>query len=32
MIRHAIVTADWRVRPDPHDTLAKLKQAIADQA
>jgi alkyl hydroperoxide reductase subunit AhpC len=32
MIRHAIVTADWRLRPDPHDTLAKLKQAIADQA
>ena len=31
MIRHAVVTADWRIRPDPHDTLEKLKQAAADQ-
>ena len=31
MIRHAVVTADWRIRPDPHDTLARLKQAVADQ-
>ena len=31
MIRHAVVTADWRIRPDPNDTLEKLKQAIADQ-
>jgi peroxiredoxin len=31
MIRHAVVTADWRIRPDPHDTLEKLKQAVADQ-
>jgi hypothetical protein len=31
MIRHAVVTADWRIRPEPNDTLAKLKQAIADQ-
>jgi hypothetical protein len=31
MIRHAIVTADWRIRPDPNDTLARLKQAVADQ-
>lgn len=31
MIRHAVVTADWRVRPDPNDTLARLKQAVANQ-
>ncbi len=31
MIRHAVVTADWRIRSDPHDTLEKLKQAVADQ-
>ena len=31
MIRHAVVTADWRIRLDPNDTLEKLKQAVADQ-
>jgi peroxiredoxin len=31
MIRHAVVTADWRIRPDPNDTLEKLKQAVADR-
>lgn len=31
MIRHAVVTADWRIRPDPNDTLARLKQIVADQ-
>ena len=31
MIRHAAVTADWRIRPDPKDTLERLKQAVADQ-
>ena len=31
MIRHAVVTADWRIRPDPTDTLARLTQAVADQ-
>jgi peroxiredoxin len=31
MIRHAIVTADWRIRPDPNDTLERLKQVIAEQ-
>jgi hypothetical protein len=31
MIRHAVVTADWRIRPDPNDTLERLKQAVADQ-
>ena len=31
MIRHAVVTADWRIRPDPNDTLQRLKQAVADQ-
>lgn len=31
MIRHAVVTADWRIRPDPNDTLDKLQQAVADQ-
>jgi alkyl hydroperoxide reductase subunit AhpC len=31
MIRHAVVTADWRIRPDPHETLERLKQAVADQ-
>jgi alkyl hydroperoxide reductase subunit AhpC len=30
MIRHAVVTADWRIRPDPHDALARLKQVVAD--
>ncbi len=30
MIRHAVVTADWRVRPDPDDTLARLKEASAN--
>ena len=31
MIRHAVVAADWRIRPDPADTLERLKQAVADQ-
>ena len=31
MIRNAVVAADWRVRPDPNDTLELLKQAVADQ-
>lgn len=31
MILHAVVTADWRIRPDPNDTLERLKQAVADQ-
>ena len=31
MIHHAVVTADWRRRPEPNDTLARLKQAVADQ-
>lgn len=31
MIRHAVVTADWRIRPDPNDTLERLKQVIAEQ-
>ena len=31
MIRHAVVAADWRVRPDPNDTLERLKQTIAAQ-
>ena len=31
MILHAVVTADWRIRPDPNDTLARLKQAVADE-
>ncbi len=31
MICHAVVTADQRVRPDPNDTLARLKQAVANQ-
>ena len=31
MIRHAVVAIDWRVRPDPNDTLEKLKQAVAAQ-
>jgi len=31
VIRHAVVTADWRVRPDPNDTLARLKEAVADR-
>jgi hypothetical protein len=30
MIRHAVVTADWRIRPEPNDTLARLKQVVAD--
>ena len=29
MIRHAVVAADWRARPDPNDTLKRLKQTIA---
>jgi peroxiredoxin len=29
MLRHAVVTADWRIRPDPNDTLEKPKQAVA---
>ena len=32
MIRHAVVTADWRIRPDPQDTLERLQQAVAEQA
>ena len=28
MIRHAVVTVDWRVRPDPNDTLQRLTEAI----
>ncbi len=31
MIRHAVAAADWRVRPDPNDTLERLRQALADQ-
>ena len=31
MIRHASVSADWRIRPDPNDTLERLKQAIDSQ-
>jgi hypothetical protein len=31
MIRHAVMAADWRIRPDPHDTLERLQQAVADQ-
>ena len=31
VIRHAVVTADWRIRPDPNGTLERLKQAVADQ-
>lgn len=31
MIRHAVAPADWRVRPDPNDTLERLKQAVAEQ-
>lgn len=31
MIRHAVVSADWRVRPDPNDTLERLKQLVANQ-
>ena len=31
MIRHAVVTADWRIRPDPNDTLERLKQAVVNQ-
>jgi peroxiredoxin len=29
MIRHAVAAADWRLRPDPNDTLERLKQAVA---
>ena len=29
MVRHAVVTADWRIRPDPNDTLTRLKQLVA---
>ena len=31
MIRHGVVAADWRIRPDPNGTLERLKQAVADQ-
>ena len=31
MVLHAVAAADWRVRPDPNDTLERLKQAVADQ-
>jgi len=31
VIRHAVVTADWRIRPDPNDTLTRLKELVADQ-
>jgi len=31
IIRHAVVTADWRMRPDPSDTLERLKQVAAKQ-
>ena len=31
MILHAITAADWRVRPDPNETLERLKQAVAEQ-
>jgi peroxiredoxin len=31
MIRHAAVTADWRIRPNLHDTLERLKPVIAGQ-
>ena len=31
MIHHAVVTADWRIRPDPNATLEALKRAVADQ-
>jgi alkyl hydroperoxide reductase subunit AhpC len=30
MIRHAVAAADWRIRPDPNDTLERLKQAVAN--
>ena len=30
-IRHAVVAADWRIRPDPNETLERLKQAVAAQ-
>ncbi len=31
LIRHAVVTADWRIRTDPNDTLERLRQVAADQ-
>ena len=31
LIRHAVVAADWRNRPDPNVTLEQLKEAIAAQ-
>ena len=31
MVLHAVAAADWRVRPDPNDTLERLKQAAAEQ-
>ena len=31
VIRHAVVTADWRIRRDPNDTLKRLKELVADQ-
>ena len=31
LILHAVAAADWRVRPDPDDTLERLRKAVADQ-
>src|SRR4029434_2565640 len=31
VIRHAVVTADCRIRRDPNDTLKRLKELVADQ-
>jgi hypothetical protein len=31
VIRHAVVTVDWRIRRDPNDTLKRLKELVADQ-
>ena len=31
MVLHAVAPADWRIRPDPNDTLERLRQAVADQ-
>ena len=31
VIRHAVVTADWRIPRDPNDTLKRLKELVADQ-
>ena len=30
MMCHAVVTADWRIRPDPRETLARLKPVVAE--